>query len=67
MAKEQSIHAHIEEQLVLVAYIAEDGAFHAAARILRELAERLENHADDCDERLRCLGEMSEETEAHHG
>jgi hypothetical protein len=60
-----NIHQHIRERIDLAAFYAEDGAFHTAARVLRELAERLDNHADDRDERLRCIGEMAEE--ARHG
>jgi hypothetical protein len=59
------IHRYIREQIGLAAFYAEDGAFRSAARVLRALAERLENHADDCDERLRCIGETQEE--ARHG
>lgn len=37
---------HIAEQATLAVFLAEDGAYHSAARILRALAAQVQKHAD---------------------
>jgi len=44
-----NIHEKMAERAELAAVYAEDGAFRTAARVLRELADTLEAHADYCD------------------
>ncbi|MBN9066726.1 MAG: hypothetical protein J0H60_09735 [Rhizobiales bacterium] len=62
------IHRHIREQIGLAGFYAEDGAFHSAARVLRDLADQVEDHAKKCDafiEHLIAKGEV--EREKDHG
>jgi hypothetical protein len=44
-----TIHTLITEQTDLARTYAQDGAFRSAARVLRELATKLIEHADWCD------------------
>lgn len=46
---EGSIHALIASQTELAMTYAFDGAFHSAARVLRDLANQVETHAIECN------------------
>lgn len=48
----KNIHTVIKEQTGLAKIYAEDGAFHTAAKILRELGDKVEAHAKWCDGEL---------------
>jgi hypothetical protein len=50
-----TIHELMEDRIGLATIYAEDGAFHSAARVLRELASSIEQHASACDAALREL------------
>ncbi|MEQ9244505.1 MAG: hypothetical protein RLO21_00805 [Nitratireductor sp.] len=45
-----SIHELIREKTELAKLYAEDGAFHSASRILRELAAAVQQHACELDD-----------------
>jgi len=47
-----NIHDLMEEKVGIALIYADDGAFHTAAGILKELAETIEAHATKCDEKL---------------
>lgn len=40
-----NVHERIKEQVDLAKIYAEDGAFHSAAKVLRKLADEVEQHA----------------------
>ena len=44
-----NIHRRILGQTSLAKFYAKDGAFRTAARVLRELADEMVDHADRCD------------------
>lgn len=48
-----NIHERIDDQVELAKSYAEDGAFRSAARVLRQIAREVENHADACDSEFR--------------
>ncbi|WP_054310000.1 hypothetical protein [Mesorhizobium sp. 1M-11] len=50
-----NIHELMTDRADLAKTYAADGAFHSAARILSDLAEKVQEHADYCD---ACLAEM---------
>lgn len=47
-----AIHQDFDESVDLARTYAEDGAFNSAARVLRQLAERLEAHSSKCNDEL---------------
>jgi len=47
-----NIHERIAEQTELAKTYAEDGAFRTAARVMRNLADEVQEHADACDKAL---------------
>lgn len=47
-----NIHDYMTEKTGLAETYARDGAFHSAARVLKELAEHVEKHARACDKDL---------------
>lgn len=55
MPKKPSIHTIMRNQVSLAKTYAEDGAFHSAARVLRELALTVEAHAVACDRDLDAM------------
>ena len=44
-----NIHEKIAEQVSLAQTYAEDGAFRSAARVLRVLAQEVQQHGEDAD------------------
>lgn len=57
---DKNIHAHMNLKISLAEAFASDGAFHATARTLRELADDLERHARDLDRQMdRELGDAN--------
>ncbi|MER8786284.1 hypothetical protein NKH71_00200 [Mesorhizobium sp. M0983] len=47
-----NIHEKLDERCGLAKTYAEDGAFHSAARVLKDLAATVEQHAIACDRML---------------
>jgi hypothetical protein len=47
-----NIHQKVRAEIAKAGAMIEDGAFHTASRILRDLARDLESHAQACDEAL---------------
>lgn len=54
-----TIHDHITDRTELAKVYAEDGAFKRAAELLRELADKIDAHATECE------AEMNAFMEAH--
>lgn len=48
----KTIHEEMLDKTELAKIYAEDGAFHSAARVLRQLAQTVEAHAAACDRDL---------------
>jgi len=63
MAKQKTIHSHMRDQQMLAKIYAQDGAFHTAAKILRTLADDVEQHAKFCDQAVAGLLAKHRESE----
>lgn len=50
-----NIHLRMKEQTDLAAIYAEDGAFHTAAKILKQLAAEVKKHAAASDKMMKEL------------
>ena len=48
----RNIHQAMNDMMGLATAYAEDGAFHSAARVLNQLAEKVSAHARYCDQAL---------------
>lgn len=51
----RSIHLVMAERFALAQAYADDGAFHSAARVLRDLTDEVKAHAEACDRFLEDL------------
>ena len=57
IAEVKDLHDIFDDQVGLAEFYCDDGAFRSGARVLRELADKLEAHADEREAAIDLLCE----------